>query len=717
MYLEAQDLEFTAFLSDNKAFWREHTGYPQGADAYIYVDLAHDNPAYLLTNLWIAKYLQRLKPAKVIGLASAWPKACPHYSFDTIKRLGDSFLLDDVIDLDCFGSDDDLVTAFVDRVDGAVGEELRRLVLTFGSDFDPDLGWIFYDTWLRQELRGTFETSNADLVECARRVFKIRRATMQVMRGASVLGAVVGHQQYSPYAWIAREAVRQNAPALFQSLLLPVSIRRFATENDFRRGRPTDFLSVYDRLVSQAVSQETLSSFERRMFNIQRGVRQFFRAIPDDDKVQSPHAALREMGLDAKQPTVCLFVPTLSGPAHCFGPLPFDDNGDWLKKSLSIAAETPSVNFLVKGHPMDADYDVTKLVTQCEAAYSRHPNIRFLASDRSLNQVSAICDVAVTVSGTPGYELAARGVATIAAGPSRYSDLGFSIQPLTFKDYKALLQNPRNVQMTADAQQKAILFLFFEMTAGRSQTSFIPAVRLNGTPSFWTEAVRTLRSRLPEEDPLFRNLRYMIAHDLPFLLNTDVVPAEAAQPMSPRSPVGQLLSGLHSASLTAVRLLEDRLATTEKELAKIDAEKQTAWSLVASWIDEGSRVHVGRGHVGSAFLKSGWSTPEDGGIWTDGTTATMALPSRRAQADLCIECVAYTPENSPSRTVSAWQYGLKVAEREFRQDGSPIFRFPVKSDDGQIEVIFRIDQPIVPPGGTRHLVLWVSKFWLEHPEG
>src|SRR5690606_27875219 len=67
MYLENQEPEFTAFLAESTSFWRQHTGFPGGADANIYVDWAHDNPAYLLTNLWIAKYLQRLRPARLIG--------------------------------------------------------------------------------------------------------------------------------------------------------------------------------------------------------------------------------------------------------------------------------------------------------------------------------------------------------------------------------------------------------------------------------------------------------------------------------------------------------------------------------------------------------------------------------------------------------------------------------------------------------------------------
>lgn len=713
MYLHLQESEFQEFLEQSAAFWREHTGFPADTEARIYVDLAHDNPAYLLTNLWIAKYLQRFKHARLIGLAGNWPKATPHYSFDAVKRLADSFLLDEVIDLDslCCDGDGLLDERFAAEVKGLSGTDLRRVILGFAADVDPDIGWVLYDTWLRQERIGTIETANADLLECASVVFRARSRTMWAMREGRCVGAVVGHYHYSPYAWMAREAVRHGGFAYFQSLLLPVSIRRFADEADFRRGRAADFLEIYESQVSNAVSAEALDSFARRMFDIQSGVRQFFRVIPHASQIQTRQVALCALELDPKRPVVCFFVPALCGPPHCFGPLPFDDNGDWLKRSLDLAASMPQVNFLVKGHPQDAVYDVTGLVRRCEEAYGGYPNIRFLPSDASLNQIAELCDVAVTISGTPGYEMAARGVATIAAGPSRYSQLGFSRDVKDIEDYAALLRDPLGVQMDEARQRKAILFLFFEMTLGRSQASFIPALGQVGTASFWKEATRSLRAILPEEDPLYRNMRHMVSNDLPFLLNTDVLPPTFAPPPAPVTGE-KLLAGLHAVSLAALRAAEAQIAHERTRLEAARVHGDMAWKLTESLIDEGHPIRVGIGCAGTHFLAMGWSVPEPGGLWTDGDVACISFPSNAGEADLCIECHAYVTGDEPWQSISAWQNHRMVAEATLGAE-TQLLRIPVRSREGRVEITLQIATPRMPDGGSRRLGIWASRFWLE----
>ena len=60
------------------------------------MDLSHDNPSYLATNLWIAKYVQKIRGGRLVGLAHGWVRACPHYSFERVRELAHSFLADEV---------------------------------------------------------------------------------------------------------------------------------------------------------------------------------------------------------------------------------------------------------------------------------------------------------------------------------------------------------------------------------------------------------------------------------------------------------------------------------------------------------------------------------------------------------------------------------------------------------------------------------------------
>jgi hypothetical protein len=527
VYIGDHENAYRSFLDRNRAFWLENTRYASDNDECLYVDLSHDNPSYLATNLWIAKYIQRIHGGRLIGLAHGWLRACPHYNFERVRDLAHSFVVDTVIDLDAETSDDsDAIARFQAAVSGLSGAELRHAILKFNANEDPDIGWILYDTWLRQERRATIESVEPGLLECARTALRVRRSIVRTMQNAKTAGAVVGHYHYSPYSFVALEALRQAAPVYFQSLLIPVSIRRFSSIDDLRRGRAADFFDAYEREIVPRSEPERLASFGRRMFDVQSSVREFFRAVLDPATDDRTEDILHRYGLDPKLPVACFYVPALCGAPHCFGPIAFDDFGDWLRRSLDAALKMPHVNFLVKRHPQDAVYDTGNFVGRLHAVYGAAPNIRFLSDDTPSGAVAAICDVVVTVSGTSGYDMAVRGVATVAAGRSRYSGLRFALEPADLIEYEALLARAGEYKLTPEQRRRALIFAYFELGLGRSVSLFLAPVRLAGTAEFWQESERNLTARFIEEDPLYRNVRHMLAENLPFLLNTDLAFAE-----------------------------------------------------------------------------------------------------------------------------------------------------------------------------------------------
>jgi hypothetical protein len=714
MYLQGQEAEFRSFLAQNTAFWRENTGCPRDAHSILYVDLAHDSPAYLLTNLWIAKYIQRLRGGRLVGLALGWTKACPHYRFERVRELAQSFLVDEVIDLDSTADDDPAAARrFAEHVKGFSGGDLRKAILAFDADTDPDVGWIIYDTWLRQERRGTIEDCDAELLRCAHSVIRTRTAIANVIRQSTAIGAVVGHYHYSPYSFMALETARQGAPVYFQSLLLPVSIRRFATLADVRRGRPSDFLRAYEEEFSTRVSTERLNRWSRRMFDIQGGTREFFRVIPGSGALQSRSDFLTARGLNPAKPVVCLYAPALCGAPHCFGPIPFDDFGDWLLQSLRIAAETPDVNFLVKPHPQDSVYDTSGLLVHLASSYSGVQNIRFLTADIASDQMMQICDLVATVSGTPGYEMAVREVPTVAAGPSRYSGLGFAEEPASLCEYRNVLTHPRHQKLSDESQKRAALFAFFELTAGKSQSLFVP--RLRAAADFWKQAELNVRSRYCEEDPLFRNLRNMLERDLPFLLNTDLVPPQTPSAVAaPHDSAGSAMADLHALALATARAADDRAVAAERKYRHVAEESVRVLELAATVIRTGAAVEFRHGQPSSHMLGNGWSVPEAAGVWTDGHAAEIDLPWVDGEAVLCLECTAFTPRHSPVRLVELWCNDVKLDSHEFHPDTPPYtWRVPIGARGPSVKIVLRIPEPAIPTPGERRLGLWLSRLRIE----
>jgi hypothetical protein len=300
-------------------------------------------------------------------------------------------------------------------------------------------------------------------------------------------------------------------------------LRRFASLDDIRNGRAADVLNVYRDYFVPRIRPNHLTQVAERYLNIQAGSRQFLKSLGAPQPAKSRDSYLSEHGLDPTRPTVCFYAPALCAPTHCYGPFMFDDNGDWLEKSLAFAATVPHVNFLVKRHPQDETFDAQNFIGKLEQAYGSAKNIYFIDAPIAIGQMATLCDLIVTVSGTPAYEMAAHGVRTVAVGNSRYSGLSFADEPTTQREYYQRLANverrPIDKQRRVSAQQ----FAFVELAAGRSKSHLLPPLHLVSTPEFWTEGVRNLNAGWISEDPLYRNIKFMIANNMPMLLNIDLL--------------------------------------------------------------------------------------------------------------------------------------------------------------------------------------------------
>ncbi len=714
MNIRGHEDKFRAFLTQNTAFWRENTGYPRDEDSRLYVDLAHDNPGYLLTNLWIAKYIQRLRGGRLIGLAHGWKKPCPAYRFDLVRELAHSFCVEEVIDLDAGDEDvSDIAGRFAARISDLKGGFLRKAILGFEADTDPDLGWILYDTWLRQEFCATVDACEPELLKCAHSVFRARRSISRAMGSGKAIGAVVGHYHYSPYSFMALEAVRRQAPVYFQWILVPVTIRKFASVSDVRRGRPEEFASAYEKYLVKRVTAERLEQWKRRMFDIQSGTRVFFRVLEGRAELQSRSHFLAQLGLDPQRPVVCFYVPALCAAPHCFGKIPYDDFADWLQESLKIAAATPEVNFMVKRHPQDTVYDRSGFVTQLKKLHGEAQNIRFLEADLPAEQMVEVCDLVALMSGTPGYEMAARGVPTVTAGPSRYSELGFAKETLNIESYRSLLAEAGAQRLSDEDRERALLFAYFELAAGRSQSLFIPRMKSVGTAEFWSEAELNLRSRYVEEDPLFRNMKYMVDQNLPFLLNTDLVDSPELSKGCQEAGDGTTMPRFYAAAVSAIHALEDRAMAKERKNAAAEEEVSQAAAFAASLMRHGRSIQFGSGEPGNFLLGRGWSAPEPKGVWSDGDSAEIILPWVAGKAVVYLECRPFAPEFSPVRTVELFCNDVRLDQKDLRNQPSPyIWTIELCSMAPRVRVVLRIPEPATPGEDPRLLGVWLSRLWV-----
>jgi hypothetical protein len=522
LHLQHDPENFERFLLPNSRFWRENSGYSSGSGD-ILVDLAHEIPAYLFTNLVIAKYLQRLSGGRVVGVARSW-KAIPRYDIPLLRRFADSFYIDEIVDVDA-AIDPQTARKEIDEFHACIsnlsGPALRDALLNFQVDSDPDIGWLLYDTYLRGRRVPTVETVDTELLEYAAEVLASREALARCLANRRLKAAVVGHYHYSPYAFIALEALRAGARVYFQSPVLPFTIMEFSSCRELRAGRPATFLKIFRDTLART-DRGRIESFARRVFDVQEGARQFFKSTRNNGTAQDRTAVLAELRLKPEQMTIGVFSPALCAAPHAFGSLVYHDFGQWLNATLEFARTRPEINFIVKPHPQDDVYDLSASIGKLEDLFRNCDNIRFLSRDASPHETC--WDAIVTTNGTPGYEMVLRGVPAITTGRSRYSDLGIACEASDEDSYHRLISEARNLQATPESRWRATEFAWFDMVARRCRSILAPSFSQAEWPGFWSEAIRSVQSISVEEDPLYRNFRRMLDHGSPLLINADLVP-------------------------------------------------------------------------------------------------------------------------------------------------------------------------------------------------
>lgn len=157
----------------------------------------------------------------------------------------------------------------------------------------------------------------------------------------------------------------------------------------------------------------------------------------------------RELALDPGKKTAVIFCHILYDATFFYGTSLFSDYQTWLVETVRCAIANPSLNWVIKAHPvnvwrsrMDGVAVEPLEMNVLQAAFGALPDhVRFMPADTPINTYSLfeVADFGLTVRGTIGLELPCFGIPVVTAGTGRYSGRGFTIDPETPQAYGALL--------------------------------------------------------------------------------------------------------------------------------------------------------------------------------------------------------------------------------------------------------------------------------------
>jgi hypothetical protein len=117
----------------------------------------------------------------------------------------------------------------------------------------------------------------------------------------------------------------------------------------------------------------------------------------------------------------------------------------------------------------------------------------------------------------------------------------------------------------------------------------------------------------------------------------------------------------------------------------------------------GRTYSIGKGGNGESFLLAGWSEPGDGGTWSDGPAAALAMhvPPRWQDVKIVLDAQPYLPTASPRLGVDVRTQGVLLAHWQFERgkpapDTMVVLAQTPHDANGNIVLSFSFDSPRSP---------------------
>ena len=202
-------------------------------------------------------------------------------------------------------------------------------------------------------------------------------------------------------------------------------------------------------LLWQARGGEKLTQPERALLeeleSARMGGRAFGKSIRkwQDVETKGGEQLRKELGLDKERPVVLLATNVL-GDSLTLGRNIFARSmADWIGKTVQFFASKPDVQLVIRIHPGERLMRGTSMSEVVKGSLAPHvpENIHMIGPLEKINtyDLMDIADLGLVYTTTTGLEMAMNGIPVIVCGQTHYRKRGFTIDPMNWDDYYALI--------------------------------------------------------------------------------------------------------------------------------------------------------------------------------------------------------------------------------------------------------------------------------------
>jgi hypothetical protein len=513
-------------LAAASEFWRSYDCRIRPDRPPILVDLFHYSAEYVWRALVVAKLIQHITGAPLVGLLGEPGIVAPiiggQLSQSGNMRLASAVGVRHFVEIPnedapdaaeraAHAALDELATSGPDGMPlpPAAIAKLREIRTESGFP----IGRSIQDTLMRAEGEPTVLAGHR-LMHWTRRVLGFFGFAEQLIASMRPSVFVSGHLDYCPWGTLAELLVRRGGRVVWfrEECRLPLHILdhidESSTLNGMIRRIERDAFSQFEHEIDAepSVAERADALAQASATALRNGVGRHYRWVAADPVPGAPAAQMPFQ--NAPLPTYCLFTHTFTDQPAADESL-FVDYLEWVEETCRHAAATGAYNLLVKVHPLDGAYDRSGAVDHLAEMFAVAANVHFMRDHIEPEQLIQHCALGLTVRGTPGLTMTASGLPMMAVGRGLYSDTGICLEPRSRAEYFDLLTSgpPFPIDMVTQSR-RARRYLAFDRNWSAPMTPLVPAFncRTADDPNLWTLIGDGLRSACLETDQVLRAL-------------------------------------------------------------------------------------------------------------------------------------------------------------------------------------------------------------------
>lgn len=235
-------------------------------------------------------------------------------------------------------------------------------------------------------------------------------------------------------------------------------------------------------------------------------------------KEKTKEMLLRDLNISDDRPIWCVFSQMTWDAGFNPEVMIFEDVVSWLLTTVSTIRQIADVNWLLKAHPGESrgtTFGIVDIVKENFPDITQ--NIRIIPPKSTITtyDLVSILSGGVTIQGTVGVQLPARGIPVIVAAKTHYTGKGFTYDGVTKEKYVELLHQANDIPCLSEYQKNLARRYAYSLFFQRS----IPINVAKGQSAYSPIDPNKLDLLSPGKDPAMEMICNRIMDEGEFILN------------------------------------------------------------------------------------------------------------------------------------------------------------------------------------------------------